>query len=82
MKISFCIITLNEEENLPRCLASIADLADEIVIVEQPKDFFAVGQVYHDFHHLSDEEVISLIDEFEQRRKKQNENEDCALESF
>ena len=34
MKISFCIITLNEEENLRRCLQSIADLADEIVILD------------------------------------------------
>lgn len=34
MKISFCLITLNEEENLPRCLASLAELADEIIIVD------------------------------------------------
>jgi len=34
MKISFCLITLNEEANLPRCLASCAELADEIVIVD------------------------------------------------
>lgn len=34
MKISFCIITLNEEQNLPRCLASCADLADEIIVLD------------------------------------------------
>jgi glycosyltransferase involved in cell wall biosynthesis len=34
MKISFCLITFNEEPNLPRCLASCADLADEIVILD------------------------------------------------
>jgi len=34
MKISFCLITLNEEENLPRCLKSCADLADEIVVLD------------------------------------------------
>ncbi len=34
MKISFFLITLNEEDNLRRCLASCADLADEIVIVD------------------------------------------------
>jgi glycosyltransferase involved in cell wall biosynthesis len=32
--ISFCIITLNEEASLGRCLASCRDLADEIVIVD------------------------------------------------
>ena len=34
MKISFCLITLNEELNLPRCLKSCADLADEIIILD------------------------------------------------
>jgi glycosyltransferase involved in cell wall biosynthesis len=34
MKISACIITLNEERNLPRCLASVAPLVDEILIVD------------------------------------------------
>lgn len=34
MKISACIITKNEEANLPRCLKSIRDLVDEIVIVD------------------------------------------------
>ncbi|MCE0484329.1 MAG: glycosyltransferase family 2 protein [Methylacidiphilales bacterium] len=34
MKISACLITLNEERNLPRCLKSIAPLADEIVVVD------------------------------------------------
>ncbi|MDD5262314.1 MAG: glycosyltransferase family 2 protein [Methylacidiphilales bacterium] len=34
MKISACIITLNEESDLPRCLASLKPVADEIVIVD------------------------------------------------
>lgn len=34
MKISACIITLNEEENLPRCLESIRDVVDEIIVVD------------------------------------------------
>ena len=34
VKLSFCLITLNEEANLPRCLRSCADLADEIVILD------------------------------------------------
>lgn len=34
MKITFGIITLNEESNLRRCLASIQSVADEIVIVD------------------------------------------------
>ena len=34
MNISFCLITLNEAENLPRCLRSCEGLADEIVVVD------------------------------------------------
>jgi glycosyltransferase involved in cell wall biosynthesis len=34
MNISFCIITLNEEKNLARCLASFAGLADEIIVLD------------------------------------------------
>jgi len=34
MKLSVCIITLNEEQNLARCLASCVDLADEIIVLD------------------------------------------------
>lgn len=34
MKISACIIALNEERNLPRCLKSIAGLVDEILVID------------------------------------------------
>ncbi len=34
MRISACLITLNEEANLPRCLASIGSFADEVVVVD------------------------------------------------
>jgi glycosyltransferase involved in cell wall biosynthesis len=34
MKISFCLITLNEEQNLPRCLQSCAAVADEVVVLD------------------------------------------------
>jgi glycosyltransferase involved in cell wall biosynthesis len=33
-RLSACLITLNEEHNLPRALASLAGIADEIVIVD------------------------------------------------
>ena len=33
-RLSVCIITLNEEQNLPRALASLVEVADEIVIVD------------------------------------------------
>lgn len=33
-KLSVVIITFNEEKNIDRCLASIADIADEIIVVD------------------------------------------------
>ena len=33
-RISACLITLNEEDNLPRALASLSEIADEIVVVD------------------------------------------------
>ncbi len=35
--------------------------ADEIVIVEQPDPFYAIGEFYRDFTQTSDEEVIALL---------------------
>jgi len=34
MKISACVITLNEERNLARCLKSVAPVVDEILVVD------------------------------------------------
>ncbi len=33
-RLSVCLITLNEEHNLPRALASLSAVADEIVVVD------------------------------------------------
>jgi putative phosphoribosyl transferase len=43
----------------------INSLADAVVIVQRPRDFYAVGQAYRDFHHLSDTEVTGLLHEYE-----------------
>jgi GT2 family glycosyltransferase len=34
VRVSLCMIVKNEEHNLPDCLASVADLVDEIVVVD------------------------------------------------
>jgi len=51
-------------------VSEIDTLADEVIIVERPEEFYAVGQVYEDFHHLSDEEVVSLLEDFEKNPPK------------
>ena len=35
---------------------------DAVVVLDTPRDFSAVGQFYKDFHEVSDEEVVELLD--------------------
>jgi putative phosphoribosyl transferase len=46
-------------------VSEVNSLADEVVIAEQPHKFYAVEQVYEDFHSVADEEIISLLKDFE-----------------
>ncbi|WBM80729.1 phosphoribosyltransferase [Cryobacterium breve] len=38
-------------------------LADDVVVVQIPEQFWAIGQFYVDFHQLSDEETVTLLTE-------------------
>jgi putative phosphoribosyl transferase len=42
-------------------LEALRSEADEIVCLETPDDFFAVGQFYRDFHQVSDDEVRTIL---------------------
>jgi len=42
-------------------LEKISGLADEVVYLQAPKLFFAVGQFYREFDQVSDEEVAKLL---------------------
>ena len=45
-------------------LNAVEDLrkeADDVVCLETPEPFFAIGLYYRDFHQISDEEVIRLL---------------------
>ncbi|HVA07196.1 MAG TPA: phosphoribosyltransferase [Acidimicrobiales bacterium] len=42
-------------------LARLAEAADEVVCLESPDPFFAVGQWYRNFSQTSDEEVVTLL---------------------
>jgi len=44
-------------------LVKIENLADEVIYLQAPRLFFAVGQFYQDFKQVSDEEVIRLLKE-------------------
>ena len=42
--------------------ARIAGAADELVCVDTPEDFYAIGQFYADFSQTTDEEVIGCLE--------------------
>jgi putative phosphoribosyl transferase len=45
----------------PDTLARVEKLADEVVCLEAPEYFMAVGQFYEEFPQVEDEEVIALL---------------------
>ena len=58
IKVSAVIITLNEEENIARCLQSLTSVADEILIVDSysvdrtkaiAEEFFVLCDLYIHF---------------------------------
>jgi putative phosphoribosyl transferase len=49
-------------------LRDLKPLVDEIVCLAVPEPFRAIGFHYDDFHQLSDEEVIAVMERFSPRR--------------
>jgi putative phosphoribosyl transferase len=46
----------------PETAARLANVADEVVCVEAPAQFYAVGEWYQDFSQTTDEEVMDLLE--------------------
>lgn len=46
----------------PSAVESLRQEADEVVCLETPQWFFAIGQWYEDFTQTSDEEVVRLLE--------------------
>lgn len=42
-------------------LAKVTPLADEVVCLQAPAEFYAVGQFYREFPQVEDEEVVALL---------------------
>jgi putative phosphoribosyl transferase len=45
----------------PRALQQMEREADEVVCLEVPDDFYAVGQFFEDFSQVSDAEVVAIL---------------------
>jgi len=46
----------------PSSVRELEGEADEVVCLDAPEDFYAVGQAYQSFDQVTDEEVISILD--------------------
>ncbi|MDJ0322541.1 phosphoribosyltransferase family protein [Cryobacterium sp. PH31-AA6] len=46
-----------------RVCAELGPIADQVVVLETPAEFWAIGPFYKDFHQLSDEETVDLLGE-------------------
>lgn len=42
-------------------VAALAEDFDEVVCLSRPNPFFGVGALYRDFHQVSDDEVVTLL---------------------
>jgi putative phosphoribosyl transferase len=45
----------------PDTVASLQDVADEVITLNAPQPFFAIGQFYEDFAQTTDDEVMQLL---------------------
>ena len=52
-----CAVPVGAPDNVD----AMAELADEVVCLDAPEDFYAVGQFYADFSAVSDDEVIRAL---------------------
>ncbi len=53
-----------------RVALEMRELADETVVLEIPKHFQAVAQVYENWYDVSDQEVLDILEEWDRSRKQ------------
>jgi predicted phosphoribosyltransferase len=52
----------------PDSLERVRPLADEVVCLEAPDEFYAVGQFYREFPQVEDDEVVALLQQCAKQR--------------
>ncbi len=60
-------------------IAHLSGLADDVVVLETPEPFYAVGQDYVDFSQVDDNEVVELLDH--SRRRLEPSDQKAAIEA-
>ena len=44
-----------------QAIQKFSQMADEVIVLESPVNFYAVAQVYENWHDVSDEEVLNFF---------------------
>jgi putative phosphoribosyl transferase len=52
--------------------SELADIADEVIILEKPAFFRAVAQVYANWYDVPDEEVLRILDKWGEKHNSKN----------
>src|ERR1051325_9945433 len=68
VRISAVIITHNEEQNIARCISSVTDIVDEIVVVDSYSDDrttevaerYGARILYHHFRDFGDQKTFAI----------------------
>jgi putative phosphoribosyl transferase len=55
-----CAVPVAPQDTLDK----VADMADEVVCLETPESFQAVGQFYRHFPQVEDDEVIEILKKY------------------
>lgn len=56
-----------------RSLETVRGYADEMICLEVPQDFYAVGQFYGSFPQIEDQDVVALLEARRRRREVQHD---------
>ena len=57
----------------PRSLETVRAYSDEVVCLETPQDFHAVGQFYTSYPQVEDEDVVALLRTQQRKREVQHD---------
>ena len=53
----------------PSRLEQVRELCDEVVCLDCPETFWAIGQFYDDFSQVGDEEVLNILQRFASKKE-------------
>jgi predicted phosphoribosyltransferase len=66
------VFSLRKSRQRQDTFLKLKSLVDEIICLETPEVFLAIGNFYYEFEQLTDEEVMQLIQNDKENRTNKN----------